>query len=653
MILEKRQQMPITKFSHLKKTGRIALAVATSICVSFFSVVSLGQEDLPEPSGKDFTFNFTAAPWSDVLERFAEETNYALQLTTVPKGTFYFKSKQKYSAAEALDIMNGQLIDAGYILLRRDNFLLVHDLDKDIPPSLVRVIKADELKDALGNEIATLNIRVQNGDANLLADEIELLVSEFGAVDVLSDSNSIVITDVVRNLRKLDELLMFSELDISTRPVAVIKLNHAPADVIAEAINQFFGEASAAPTATRTTATPRRNTAGSSSLAGVKALIVPEMNTNSLLVNAQPRYIDLVRQLVRDLDAPPSQVVIKAIMVEVDLDQTDEFGIELGVQDSVLFDRSIISEILTLTETVTNGEIQTTNQSIISQQGQPGFAFNNQPLGNNTAINPSRVGGQGISNFSVGRINGDAGFGGLVLSGGSDSVNFLLRALASKRNVSILSRPQIRTVHNKPAKIQIGQEVPVVDGVTITAVGNANPVIRQSDAGIILEVTPRISPDGTVVVDVNAEKSAYRSGPGSGVPIFTDATSGSVIEAPIKDLTKADGTVSVQDGQTIVLGGMIGNQTLVSESKVPWLGDIPYLGKLFRHDLETTVRKELLIFLTPTVLRTAEDSRMHDAIEKELMQFPCKLNAQIDRFTLPQTFEMIDADSVNQQQDAN
>ncbi|HBV64043.1 MAG TPA: hypothetical protein DEF45_13600 [Rhodopirellula sp.] len=648
-----------TKRKHLQNTGTIANTVAPLFALTFFSFNAIfsdglrAQEQLPQPPTDGFTFNFSAAPWSDVLERFAEETNYSLQLTTVPKGTFHFKSNEQYTATEALDIMNGQLIDAGYILLRRDNFLLVHDLEKDIPPSLVRAISVDELKDALGNEIATLNIPVENGDASLLADEIELLVSEFGAVDVLTESNSIVITDVVRNLRKLDALLMFSEMNVSARPVAVIKLNHAPADIIAEAINQFFGETSASPTATRTTATPRRNTSSSASLAGVKALIVPEMNTNSLLISAQPRYIDLVRQLVRDLDAPPSQVVIKAIMVEVDLDQTDEFGIELGVQDSVLFDRSIISEILTLTETVTNGEIQTTNQSIISQQGQPGFSFNNQPLGNNTAINPSRVGGQGLSNFSVGRINGDAGFGGLVLSGGSDSVNFLLRALASKRNVSILSRPQIRTVHNKLAKIQIGQEVPVVDGVTITAVGNANPVIRQSDAGIILEVTPRISPDGTVVVDVNAEKSAYRSGPGSGVPIFTDATSGSVIEAPIKDLTKADGTVSVQDGQTIVLGGMIGNQTLISEAKVPWLGDIPYVGKLFRHDLETTVRKELLIFLTPTVLRTAEDSRMHDQIEKGFMQVPCKLDAQIDRFTAPQTFQMIDADAVYLEQSSN
>ncbi len=171
----------------------------------------------------------------------------------------------------------------------------------------------------------------------------------------------------------------------------------------------------------------------------------------------------------------------------------------------------------------------------------------------------------------------------------------------------------------------------MVDGVNITAVGSANPVIRQSEAGIILEVTPRISPDGTVVVDVKAEKSAYRTGRGAGVPIFTDATSGNVIEAPIKDLTKADGTVSVQDGQTIVLGGMIGNQTVVSESKVPWLGDLPWVGRLFRHDVETVSRKELLIFLTPTVLATAEDAEMHDANELSLMEIPGRTRAEMLR----------------------
>ena len=584
----------------------------------------------PDPAG--FTFNFQGAPWSDVLNRFAEETGLSLQMGTVPTGSFHFVSSEVFNPSEALNVLNGQLIESGYILMQRDGFLTVHELSEEVPPNLIPVIETKDLESFPSNSLASLRIPIENGDASILAKEIELLISAFGGTDVLSESNTLIITDIASNLRKLDDLLLLSERDVAMRPMTVVKLNHVPADVVSAAINEFFGEGGGgtAGAAGRPAAGPRGASTGEP-IDGYKVICVPEMNTNSLLINAQPRYYEVVKDLISQLDAAPHQVVIKAMLVEVDLGSTDEFGVELGLQDSILFDRSVIDDILTITETVTNGNVQTTDQVIISQQGSPGFAFNNQPLGNNIAVNPSRVGSQGLSNFSVGRINNETGFGGLVLSGGSESISFLLRALAAKRDVSVLSRPQIRTVHNVMGKIQIGQEVPVVDGVNITAVGSANPVIRQSDAGIILEVTPRISPDGTVVVDVKAEKSAYRTGRGAGVPIFTDATSGNVIEAPIKDLTKADGTVSVQDGQTIVLGGMIGNQTVVSESKVPWLGDLPWVGRLFRHDVETVSRKELLIFLTPTVLATAEDSEMHDANELSLMEIPGRTRAEMLR----------------------
>ena len=106
---------------------------------------------------------------------------------------------------------------------------------------------------------------------------------------------------------------------------------------------------------------------------------------------------------------------------------------------------------------------------------------------------------------------------------------------------------------------------------------------------------------------------------------------GSSQQTPIKDLTKADGTVSVQDGQTIVLGGMIGNQTVTSQSKVPWLGDLPWVGRLFRHDVETISRKELLIFLTPTVLNSSMDSEDHDAHELSLVELPDRTRSEMLR----------------------
>ena len=317
-------------------------------------------------------------------------------------------------------------------------------------------------------------------------------------------------------------------------------------------------------------------------------------------------------------------MLIQAVLVEVQLGNTDEFGVEVGFQDSVLFDRSVIDNIVTVTETITSPVgTQTTNQRIVSQTAAPGFNFNNQALGNNVTVSPSTVAGQALSSFGVGRVNGDLGFGGLVLSAGSESVNVLLRALSAKFELDILSRPQIRGVDNREALIQIGQQVPIVDGVSVTAVGSANPVIRQDQAGIILKVTPRISPESHVLIDVNAEKSSFQLAPGTGVPIFTDVTNGNVIEAPVKDITTAKTTVSVQSGQTIVLGGMITKETAVIERKVPFLGDIPIIRHAFRHDINQSSRRELLIFLTPYVIESRAHSDLLKDTETAHIKLPC------------------------------
>ena len=190
---------------------------------------------------------------------------------------------------------------------------------------------------------------------------------------------------------------------------------------------------------------------------------------------------------------------------------------------------------------------------MISRNETPGFNFNNttSALGNNSGrTNNSTVATQGISNFSLGRQNSDLGFGGFVFSAQSDAVSVLVRALAARRTVQILSRPQIRTTHNNPARIQVGQQVPVVDGVTTTD-NFVTPNISQQDIGIILEVTPRVTADNTIYMDVYAEKSSLSAG---GVPVYTDVTTGNVVESVIIDSAIADTAVAVPNGQTIVIG---------------------------------------------------------------------------------------------------
>jgi len=310
-------------------------------------------------------------------------------------------------------------------------------------------------------------------------------------------------------------------------------------------------------------------------------------------------------------------------LVEVQQDNPDEFGVELGFQDPTLFSRSIlqsVEDIVTVTETTPiPGVGQTQQQTIISRNPTPGFNFNNtsSALGNNASGNTSLVGTQGISNFSLGRQNGDLGFGGFVFSAQSDAVSVLVRALAARRTVHVLSRPQIRTTHNNVASIQVGQQVPVVNGVAVTD-NFVTPEIIQQNVGIILRVTPRVTPDGTISMEVYAEKSALAPG---GVPVFTDVTTGNVVESVIIDTAIADTTVSVPNGQTIVIGGMITKSDETLERKVPWLGDLPLIGSAFRYDGTNTARSELLIFLTPRIIYSDADSELIKQVEAERLHF--------------------------------
>ncbi|MBC8115520.1 MAG: type II and III secretion system protein [Candidatus Saccharimonas sp.] len=297
---------------------------------------------------------------------------------------------------------------------------------------------------------------------------------------------------------------------------------------------------------------------------------------------------------------------------------TDEFGIELGFQDSVLFNRSLVSNVQSFTTQTTQTQTSTTSiTQKLSQEGAPGFNFNNPslPLGNNTstdASNPREIGTQGLSNFSLGRVNGDLGFGGLVLSAGSESVNALLRALSAHRRIQILSRPQIRALDNQQAEIFSGQKIPTITGFTPVGTTGVNvPTVTPNDVGIGLTCIPRVTSEGQVFMQVFAQRSQYRN---EGVPLSTDSA-GNTIESPILDISRANTTISVQTGQTVVIGGLISTRDEAFTNKVPFLGDIPLIGTAFRYDSRSTRRVELLVFLTPRVIGGPMDEESIKEVE--------------------------------------
>jgi general secretion pathway protein D len=441
------------------------------------------------------------------------------------------------------------------------------------------------------------------------AGETSLLQLRF-AVD--TRTNSIIASGSMGDLQVVEAILMrLDESDVRHRKSSVFRLKNSPATDVANAINQFL-------TSERQVQTLSPGLTSAAEQIEREVVVVPEPVSNSLILSATPRFYEDVRAIIEQLDARPPMVMIQVLIAQVDLGNTDEFGMEVGLQDSVLFDRSVLSNIQTLTTTVTSPTPNTpalTTQRIVAANNNPGFAFTigGGTLGNSgsdAALGGAKsVGPQGLSDFALGRQNSTLGFGGLVLSASSENVSMLLRALSESHRTEVLQRPQVMTLDNQPAYIQVGQRVPRITGTTVNTVGQVNNITLEN-VGLILGVTPRISPDGLVVMEIDAEKSELGA-EADGIPV--SISGGQVIRSPRINTTTAQTTVSALSGQTVVLGGLISRSKTELHRKVPLLGDVPLLGRLFRYDGTTNTRTELMIIMTPHIIHTEADA---DAIKR-------------------------------------
>ncbi|MES3040489.1 MAG: type II secretion system secretin GspD [Pseudomonadota bacterium] len=298
-------------------------------------------------------------------------------------------------------------------------------------------------------------------------------------------------------------------------------------------------------------------TVGSSSL-------IADESQNALIVRASPRQIRQIETILVDLDARRAQVLIQAAIVEVSGDN----AAQLGVQWAYGSPTSGVGVI-----NFNNGGTSIANLAAAAATGN--FA--------SAGIGQGALFGIGASSKDS---NGDRSF-----------IGALVQALSSVADANLLSTPSIMTLVNQEAKIVVGQNVPFITGSTGTAgSGVTNPftTIQRQDVGITLKVTPSLSEGGTVRLDVEQEVSSV-------VPSVEGIRSSDIItnKRSIKTSILAD------DGQTIVLGGLVQDDVKKSISKVPFLGDLPGVGVLFRATSESRVKRNLLVFLQPTILRDA------------------------------------------------
>lgn len=411
-------------------------------------------------------------------------------------------------------------------------------------------------------------------------------------------TNKIFILSRPSNFEFFDRLI--EELDASIEPdlvTRVIPLDYAAAEDTAALLTSLItgGQFTPAPRTRGTTTTtaqppgartppppaavpaPTAPTGGSDTAGffeypeGVR--ILPDQRTNSLLVMATRRDMERLEALVRSIDTAVAQVLVEVVIAEVKLDGSLQMGVDLF--------KRLMKE-----------------GQVLSGGGTRNLTDDQAPINlEDVALPAASAFGGGLTYF-------------LTLK--NTKLDAVIRLLASSSRFKVLSTPVIQTLHNKEASIIVGESRPVPTS-TISDSGGDGIATRANiefkDIAIELRVTPRINPDGYVTMEIEQK-----------INDFAGNVNVAGVSVPIITKREARAEVAVRDQSTIVLGGLIREDKNLTESRVPFVGDIPVLGHLFKNKSTTKNRTELIVFLRPVVLRNNQEAVTEAERRREMLQ---------------------------------
>ncbi len=462
-------------------------------------------------------------------------------------------------SVEMVKILRPLIPQYGHIAgLTQPNVLIISDHASNIN-RLIEIIKRVDVADNLDVAIVELKEAWVEDMVTLLQelapDQIGKSAKGPNKLTVVANerTNSLVLKGEKETVARAR--LLIEKLDVPANrsgSIQIVRLDHADAKAMAEILNNIVSEKSAKDK-------PGQN---------VDISIQADEALNALVIRADPSTMLDLREIIASLDVRRLQVLIEAAIVEVSTDFTRKLGTELFIGDA---------------------SSSTTPIGLTAPSGTLAQLLQNLALGT-PSTTPVSLGDSPL--IAGGKINNTG-----------TSFAFIVRALASNGDVNLLSTPSITTMDNEEAKIVVGQNVPFRTGSTTTGSNGANnpfTTIQREDVGLTLEVTPHINKGNLVRLKIHQEVSEVD--PGSLSVIGADAAADL-----ITNKRTIDTTILVDDGEVIILGGLIRDKESVSSSQVPILGSIPFLGYLFKSETKSMEKQNLLVFLRPTVLTNKED----------------------------------------------
>ncbi|AFM33604.1 type II secretion system secretin GspD [Stutzerimonas kunmingensis] len=592
-----------------KPFSRPLLALlATGLLAAPLPLLAVEPGIEPSPNQQDgWTINLKDADIRAFIDQISQLSGQTFIVDPRVKGQVSVVSNATLSLSEVYQLFLSVMATHGFSVLTQGD--------------VARVVPNAEAKAEAGSgptggdQLETRVIQVQHTSAAELIPLIRPLVPQFGHLAAVSSANALIISDRSANIARIEDLVR--QLDrAESNDYAVLNLQHGWAMDIAEVLRNSLmrgdakttsgvqiiadsrtnrlifigpsearGKLAALAQSLDTPTTRSANTRvirlrhnDAKSLAetlgdiseGLKnpesgesattarpqnILIRADESLNALVLLADPELIGTLESIVRQLDVPRAQVMVEAAIVEVSGDITDALGVQWAVD--------------------ARG----------GTGGAGGVSFGNTGISVGSVLNA-------INENEIPENLPD----GAIIGVGTRSFGALITALSSNSKSNLLSTPSLLTLDNQEAEILVGQNVPFQTGsYTTDAAGANNPftTIERQDIGVTLKVTPHINEGATLRLQIEQEISS--------IAPSASLTAQAVDLVTNKRAIKS--TILAEDGQVIVLGGLIQDDVTRTNAKVPLLGDIPFLGALFRSTQETHVKRNLMVFLRPTVIR--------------------------------------------------
>ena len=611
----------------MKRTRSTVFSLRTlrGLAAAIFLLVTPGL------AAQEYTVNLKDTDIQEFIKFVADVTGTTMVVDPNVKGKVRVISSKPVTQAELYDLFLSILDVQGYTAVRSGQVVRIVP-SKDARSSPVPLI---ENQDLLSNdEYVTQVIRLDNISAAKLIPVLRPLVPQQAHMAAYAPSNAIIISDIRSNIGRIVEII--ERMDRSAiQTTEIIRLKYGVAEDVVSMLNTlekarqgegaeankdvilvadkrtnsvvvtademsverirklvayfdspleqsgnvrvvYLEYADATETAevlTRVMQNIARLEAGGTQRSGGESTIEADVGTNSLIITADTDEMAALESVITRLDIRRAQVLIEAIIVEMEMTEGQELGLQwLFANDSGLYGGNISNSTA---QQRRNAELA---GALLPDNGSE--VIDTRSVAGALASTPGATLGWGMVDESL-------------------TMTVILNALETQGNANILSTPSLLTLDNEEAFITVGQEVPFVTGSysnTGSANGASNPfqTIERQSVGITLKVTPQINEGDSVVLDIVQEVSSISAQILAASDVITNER-------------KIETKVLANDSDILVLGGLVKEDVQDSTQGIPLLSDIPLLGRLFRNDVVSVTKSNLLVFIRPTIIRDDQD----------------------------------------------